>query len=298
MGMKTKQLIIPAHIMTINGYDLLYSLYNEEGKNAPIIVLNGGPGGSFTSYYPYIKDIAIRSDRPILFYNQVGGGKEGVNGKEPSFWTMERWIDELMEVVKHFGFGKAILLGHSFGGMLAIASTIERRPAWLSGLILSSTLCSSKMWEEDTMKIVESLPKKVRETLKQGIKDDDYDSEEYRRAEAAYYRKCVNPKYRYSSKKPPKNEAYLKAWGPSEFAPQGTLKDYDYSGRLEEIEVPTLLLCGSEDESTPRANEYMFSHLSCPKKKVVLEGLHHCAYREGPEFYISEVISFLQEYSL
>lgn len=293
-----KKTIVPGSYISINGNLLFHNLYNEKGKKTPIIVLNGGPGGAYIGYYKHIRDLATKSDRPMLFYDQVGGGKSQVEGKESSFWVMETWIDELMEIVEHFGFQEVILLGHSFGGMLAIATSIERKPKWLKGLVLSSTLCSSSMWKEDTMKIVASLPKKVREELKKGIDEGDYESEEYRRAEAVYYRKCVNPKFRYSAKNPPKNEAYVKAWGPSEFAPQGSLKDYDYSARLEEIIVPTLLIYGSEDESTPRANEYMFSRLSCPKKKVELSGLHHSSYREDKDLYMSEVISFLEEFSL
>lgn len=293
-----KNVAIPGSLLSLNDHEVFYNLYNEKGRNTPIIVLNGGPGGSFYSYYVSIRDLATKTDRPILFYDQIGGGRSKVIGKDDSFWVMDTWINELEAIVKKFHFKKAILLGHSFGGMLAIATAIERKPRWLKGLILSSTLCSSKMWEEDTMKILSSLPKLAREALLKGIETGEYDTPEYRRAEAVYYRKCINPNYRYSKKNAPKTEAYLKAWGPSEFAPQGTLKDYDYSDRLNEIKVPTLLIFGGEDESTPRANDYMFDHMKVKRKMVELIGLHHASYKENPDLYMKEVATFLYELSL
>lgn len=293
-----KKIVIPGQYMTINGNELFYTIVNEEGKNVPIIVLNGGPGGAFNSYYLTMQDIAFSTDRPMLFYDQVGGGRSLKEGMPDSYWRMETWMDELEAIVEHFGYKEVILLGHSFGGMLAIATAIERKPKWLKGLILSSTLCSSKMWEEDTLMILSKLPKKIRETLLKGINSGDYESEEYKRAEAAYYRKCIHPKFRYSAKKMKKNEAYVKAWGPSEFAPLGTLKDYDYSSRLGEISVLTLLIYGSEDESTPRANAYMYEHMVCPRKMVELGGLHHGNYRENPASYCYEAETFIEETGL
>ena len=40
--------------------------------------------------------------------------------------------------------------------------------------------------------------------------------------------------------------------GPNEFVITGTLKDWDITGRLAEIEVPTLITAGAHDEFTPR----------------------------------------------
>ena len=40
-------------------------------------------------------------------------------------------------------------------------------------------------------------------------------------------------------------------WGPSEFEPTGTLKNYDRVSDLARIKVPTLVICGEHDEATP-----------------------------------------------
>ena len=42
-------------------------------------------------------------------------------------------------------------------------------------------------------------------------------------------------------------EAYLYGWGPNEFVPSGTLKDFEYIDRLHEIKVPSLIMSGISD---------------------------------------------------
>lgn len=282
------------HRIEINGETISVYPINEKGHKTPIIILNGGPGGSFKNSFPYLSPLGELTDRPIIFYDQIGGAlSEPKEEKNPSFWCMETWMNELMALVESLELKDAILLGHSFGGMLAMAVAIEKKPKWLRGLILSSTLCSSSMWELDAKAIMATLPKKVREILKKGSESGEFLTPEYKKAEAVYLRKCVNPKYRYSEKKIKFNAAYYYGWGPSEFKATGTLKDFDYSSRLGEIGVPTLILSGAYDESSPRANEFMFEKLDCPKDRVLLANSHHRSYAEEKENYLEAVASFL-----
>ena len=46
-------------------------------------------------------------------------------------------------------------------------------------------------------------------------------------------------------------QVYETMWGPNEFTVTGTLKDWDVTDRLGEIEVPTLVTSGRYDECTP-----------------------------------------------
>lgn len=46
-------------------------------------------------------------------------------------------------------------------------------------------------------------------------------------------------------------EAYVTAWGPNEFTPTGTLKDFDVTTQLADIKQPTLIINGGNDLCTP-----------------------------------------------
>ena len=51
-------------------------------------------------------------------------------------------------------------------------------------------------------------------------------------------------------------EAYLYGWGPNEFVPSGTLKDFEYIDRLHEIKVPSLIMSGISDLCSPLVDRH------------------------------------------
>ena len=60
------------------------------GHRTPLLVLHGGPGGS--SYY--LKPLgALGDDRPVIFYDQLGGGHSD-KPADSTLWTMERFVQE------------------------------------------------------------------------------------------------------------------------------------------------------------------------------------------------------------
>lgn len=89
-----------------------------ETKN-PIIYLHGGPGGR-------IKDELIETLRPLskfghdlYFYDQVGSG-HSERLKNIEEYSVNRHQKDLKEIIVKTGFDNVILIGHSWGAVLAI----------------------------------------------------------------------------------------------------------------------------------------------------------------------------------
>lgn len=71
--------------------------------------------------------------------------------------------------------------------------------------------------------------------------------------------------------------------GPSEFHCIGSLKDWDITDRLPEIDIPTLLISGEFDEATPKVVKAVADRI--PNSEWVLfEGASHSTHIEAPEF--------------
>jgi proline iminopeptidase len=86
---------------------------------------------------------------------------------------------------------------------------------------------------------------------------------------------------------------YRSMCGPSEFTVTGSLKDYDRTDRLKEINVPTLFTAGRYDEATPRTVE--FYHSLLPGSRIaILEHSAHLAMQDEPERYLEVVRDFLR----
>lgn len=99
-----------------------------------LLLLHGGPGFDHSSFKPafaQFTDIA-----QVIYLDQRGHGRS--DRSRPEFWTLEQWADDVAGFCTALGIARPIVLGHSFGGMVAMAYAI-RHPRQPSRLILSST---------------------------------------------------------------------------------------------------------------------------------------------------------------
>lgn len=107
-----------------------------------IIFLHGGPG--FQDYLkPFFEE--LKDDFECIFYDQVRGPEIRI----------ENMLSQLDEIVCSIS-GKIILLGHSWGAVLA-TEYAGRNQSKLSGLVLMSTGLSHKHWKDEYHKEVEDL---------------------------------------------------------------------------------------------------------------------------------------------
>jgi len=72
----------------------------------------------------------------------------------------------------------------------------------------------------------------------------------------------------------------------------GTLKDWDITDRLAEIDVPTLVTSGRHDEATPRIAEVVHRGIR-GSEWVVVEESGHLAFQERRGRYVSVLDDFL-----
>ncbi|MFS0838546.1 proline iminopeptidase-family hydrolase [Paenibacillus sp. 1P03SA] len=265
-----------------------------EGGETPLLVLHGGPGNT---HDPLKEALHVLADeRPVIFYDQLGGGNSD-RPEDASLWRTERFIDELVCVREALGLDEVHLLGHSWGTMLAASYLIERKPAGVRSVIFSSPCLSAARWKEDADRFLAQLPDEVQAVITRSEEQGTTDSDDYRAAMEEYYRRHVcridpKPAVMLESRKKANKDIYMSMWGPSEFCPTGSLKTYDVTPRLHEINVPSLFLCGRYDEAAPESTFYY--HSLVPHSDFhVLENSSHVGYVEEPDEYIRIVRGFL-----
>jgi L-proline amide hydrolase len=81
--------------------------------------------------------------------------------------------------------------------------------------------------------------------------------------------------------------------GPSEFTITGTLRDWSIVDRLGEIRVPSLLVSGRHDETTPKLQETMLAGIP-GSEWVCFEDSSHMPHVEEPEGWLRTVSAFLR----
>ena len=293
MEMPAKEGFIP-----FRGYKTWYRRVGEqeEAGGTPLVCLHGGPGATH-DYFTPLEALATTRWQVIL-YDQLGwGNSDHVNN--PALWSIELFIEELGEVRKALGLEHVHILGHSWGGMLAMEYALTR-PEGLASLILADTTASTPQWMVETNRLVSELPPEVQQTIHKHEVEGTTNSTEYMEACKAFSRRHagghIDPKPEWVKKafeKLSDNEVYLTMWGPSEFCATGTLKDWDITDRLGEISIPTLVLAGRYDEATPTLAETL-QHGISDSELVIFENSAHFPHIEETERYLQVLERFLR----
>ena len=274
--------------MPFMGYRTYYRIAGDinSGKS-PVILLHGGPGSTH-NYFELLDSVAL-SGHAMISYDQIGCGLSYVDG-HPELWTPQTWLDELCSLIEHLGLKSFHLLGQSWGGMLDIIYLIEKKARGVKSAILSSTLSSSKLWAHEQHRMIRFMPADDQRAIAEAEANDDYSSEAYALANQHFMlMHCAGEVTDDSPeclRRPKRSgaEAYLYGWGPNEYTPTGSLRDYDYTDRLGEIAVPCLIISGTNDLCTPLVAKTMYDGIPNARWEL-FDGARHMPFAEQNEKY-------------
>jgi proline-specific peptidase len=264
------------------------------GGGTPLLCLHGGPG--FTHYYLEPLE-ALADRRQVIFYDQLGCGRSDRPG-DLSLWTVDRFVEELAQVRAALGLDRLHLFGSSWGGMLAMQYTLDRRPA-LDSLILCGSPASMIRWVQDCDELLAAEPEEVRRVIREHEAAGFTACPEYQAAILGFYRRHVCrlspwPAGFERSFAEAGYDVYNTMNGPSEFTVSGTLKNWDIMDRLSEITVPALLVGGRYDECTPGHMAEMHRRIAGSQLATIEDASHLC-FAEQPEVFNRLVNKFLDE---
>ena len=128
----------PSPIAADSGYvDVVGAriFYKALGAGEPIIVVHGGPGMDHRYLLPGMRGLA--RDHRVIVYDQRGGGRTEGNVDVESI-RLDAFLSDISAIADTLRLGRFTLLGHSFGGILALqyAARFPERPA---ALVLMNT---------------------------------------------------------------------------------------------------------------------------------------------------------------
>ena len=268
-----------------------------DGAATPLLVLHGGPG--MPSHY--LEPLTgLADERPVVLYDQLGCGRSD-RPEDPSLWTVPRAVAEVEAVRRQLGLDRVHVLGHSWGGYLALAYASAdggQHAGAVASLVLASPLVSVAGWTEDAASLVARLPTDVQATIAEHEAQQTFDDPAYVAATEEFYRRFLCRLDPW----PPElvrtfdelgQEPYRTMWGPSEFTQTGNLRGSDLTPVLSRLSAPSLWIGGSEDEVAP-SRLADFARQAGGRVEVV-EGGTHCVHLEQPSRYLAVVRGFLRE---
>ncbi|MEU8252229.1 proline iminopeptidase-family hydrolase [Nonomuraea sp. NPDC048916] len=277
-------------------YKTWYRVTGDLRDSRPaLVILHGGPG----STHDYLTSLAALAELgwPVVHYDQLGnGGSSHLPSRGADFWTVQLFLDELDNLLRQLAIaGDYVLLGHSWGGVLA-AEHAATRPSGLRGLIVANSPASYPMWLKELDVLRSQLPPGVDQTLRRHEAAGTTDSDEYLQAVRVFYGKhlCTLqpwPREMLASFYEVYNDptVYFTMNGPSDFHVIGTLRDWSVIDRCPDVAVPTLVISGRHDEVTAAAIR-PFAELIPDARWEIFEESSHVPHLEEPE-RLTEVLS-------
>jgi proline iminopeptidase len=263
--------------------------YKTLGRGTPMLLLHGGPGADHSDFLPALKPLARRW-RLVLIDERGSGRSERL--KDPKGYTLNHMVKDIECVRQHLNLPQLVVLGHSFGGILAQAYAV-RHPKRILGLVLAGAGSSARCIDRDFRNLRKRLPARLRARLARQEKAGIFEADgSYRKGYAATSAEALAP-YMYA-KAPPRRfqqppelgmEVLREMWvRRSDFHIDGNLKGFDFTRALSRVEAPSLIVIGDRDlVSTATAD---VSRASLPRATLVV--MAECAHM----MYIDQTARF------
>jgi len=263
--------------------------YETFGEGSPILIINGGPGMSSEGFIPLAK--VLSNNNQTIIYDQRGTGLSTMDTVNENTITMDLMLEDIETLRKHLKIETWVVLGHSFGGMLAYYYT-TKYPERVKAMIQSS---SGGM----DLSLLNSL------NLTNRLSSTERDSLNFHNAKIAQgdtsYRtrlgrgRFLAPAYLYNKKYVPIIAKRLTQGNSTinNLVWDNLRKiDYDVKKELKFFKKPVLLLHGSDDIVDRKVAETA-DNILVGSKLIILQNTSHYGWLEQPEQYFGEIEKFL-----
>ncbi|MDA0378399.1 MAG: proline iminopeptidase-family hydrolase [Bacteroidetes bacterium] len=283
--------VVRSGMVAVPGGNVFYEVSNPDADGIPLLLIHGGPGGTSCGFGLLDNEIL---DRPVIRYDQLETGRSDRPGLREQ-WNIAHSVVEIDAIRDALGLDELHLMGWSWGGSVAAEYVLEGRRD-VGAVIFSGPLLSTPAWIEDAKALVATMPEDLQAVIREHEAAGTYDDPAYIAATDSFYARFMDP-IGY----PPipecqgvsgNNEVYTTMWGPTEFTATGTLLDYDRTDRLEDLDVPVLILAGEFDEARPVTMD-RFASLMPDARVEVIPGAGHAAPAERPALVAGLIATFL-----
>lgn len=255
-------------VIAINGARLDYTLAGR-GKN--LVFLHGWMCNQ-TFWQAQCKELVRRNFRCLtLDFRGHGNSQAPTSG-----YSMEQLTNDVGEIVRDLGLDRAVIIGHSMGGMVAQQFCLER-PEQTAGLVLVATIACDP---ENRL-----ISKRIQaDACRMGFP-------------LAFDR-------HFNAWFSPNTPASIRNWVETQMlsTPEDVSMElvsaygcFDLTRRLKEIRRPTLVIGTQSDDSAPPGQSRRLAELIPGAELALIEDCGHFPMLEKPEALNQELRSFLED---
>lgn len=260
-------------------------------REKPVMfAVHGGPGVDHTGYKPALSPLSDQVQ--IVYFDHRGQGRSARGPKET--YTLDNNVEDMEALRQHLGLQKIIVLGGSYGGIVAQAYA-SRYPDNVSHLIAVVTASEGRCLDRAREILKErGTPEQI--ACCQALFDGTFASEEQLRT----YFDLMGPMYstRYNAEAAQqKRERSILSKDAINVAFAGFLRDLSLTDGLKNITAPTLVIGAGQDWiCAPEFSQIIADTIPGAVLKI-FENSGHWVAADEHEGYIATIREFLAKHS-
>jgi proline iminopeptidase len=242
-----------------------------------LLLLHGGPGFDHSIYRPAYSALADAAQ--IIYLDHRGNGRSEDGPRQN--WNLAQWGDDVRAFCDALGIVDPVVLGASFGGMVALAYA-TRHPDHPSKLVLISTEASGGSYRERRVELFERFggPEVGALARRRFLEFQGHPDE----ASLDAWRRLAFPLYTRIPRDP---NAARRAINRSEVLqwfvkPGGESHTFNMFPDLHRIQCPTLVLGGEDDPIHPIESQADIA-AALPPHLVQFERFENCRHAVVPD---------------
>ncbi|MBI3631484.1 MAG: alpha/beta hydrolase [Candidatus Staskawiczbacteria bacterium] len=245
----------------VKNLSVRYKIFGEKRPMHSKIILILHGWGSNSDRWQEIGQALSEKGFKVIIPDMPGFGKSETP-KIP--WNFNNYVSFIKEFAEDLNFKNFYLLGHSFGGAIAVKIAIDA-PQKVDKLFLVACACIRKR----------TVLKKVLAKISKIVKVFSF-LPFYALARKAFY-KFIIRKSDYVYTQGIMKETYL------------SVISEDLSWHLSFIKVPTVIIWGDKDELTPVENAYFINQKISNSKLIIVPDAGHDLNRKKPEILVEKI---------
>jgi proline iminopeptidase len=258
--------------------------FSSTGTGTPVLVMHGGLGIDHTYFRPWLDPLGDVAE--LTFYDHRGNGRSA----RPPLDDVDHatWVADADALREQLGHEQVVLLGHSYGGFLALRYALAH-PGRVGALVLVSTAATMQHWDRIHQNLED---RRATPAQRRAFEDrpfaDDQDMLSTLQALLPLYFHRPDPSLMATL-----GES-LQVSAAACTAGGRCMADYDVRADLARIDVPTLVLAGRHDFLLPPDITAEPLAAGVPDAElVVFENSGHFPFLEENDAFLRVVRRFL-----
>lgn len=249
----------------VNGVKTNYQVFGEKGaKGYPLLILHGW-GSKIERWAPIAEKLAESGVKVIVPDIPGFGDLEKLSNP----WKMNDYLKWLEEFRTETGLNDFYLAGHSFGGALAVKMAIKYPQNVQKLFLISAASVRKKTNKKSFIKSLAKIASKFSFLPMYGFIRKAFYKFIIRRSDYPYVEGTMKETFK-------------------------NVINEDLAQFTGFIKMPTIIIWGDKDKSTPVEDAYFMNEKIKDTKLLIIKGAGHALNKECPETLVEKILSNIQ----